>query len=197
MLAIRLPTFPRPAAPITAKDDRAGGTVLAAAVTVACRAGPTTSARTRPTWVAACRGQPTPRCGGSSCGSSSRSTGGTLTQPFVLDGVVIEEARRVADDLGLPYWWLNEQASIYISGKALSSQADSGRRGLRPRRAAQLVLRQRSGRQLPTATPAAAWNPEQRAAPRASSPQRRRSGRRAVGEIPGSQLLLRSVCHSN
>jgi hypothetical protein len=24
--------------------------------------------------------------------------------------------RRVADDLGLPYWWLNEQASIYISG---------------------------------------------------------------------------------
>ena len=31
--------------------------------------------------------------------------------------VVIEEARRVADDLGLPYWWLNEQASTYISGK--------------------------------------------------------------------------------
>jgi hypothetical protein len=31
--------------------------------------------------------------------------------------VVIEEARHVADDLGLPYWWLNEQASIYISGK--------------------------------------------------------------------------------
>ena len=30
---------------------------------------------------------------------------------------MIEEARRVADDLGLPYWWLNEQASIYISGK--------------------------------------------------------------------------------
>ena len=23
----------------------------------------------------------------------------------------------MADDLGLPYWWLNEQASIYISGK--------------------------------------------------------------------------------
>ena len=23
----------------------------------------------------------------------------------------------VADDLALPYWWLNEQASIYISGK--------------------------------------------------------------------------------
>jgi len=23
----------------------------------------------------------------------------------------------VAGDLGLPYWWLNEQASIYISGK--------------------------------------------------------------------------------
>jgi predicted nucleotidyltransferase len=36
---------------------------------------------------------------------------------FVPHGVVVEEARRVADDLGLPYWWLNEQASIYISGK--------------------------------------------------------------------------------
>jgi hypothetical protein len=36
---------------------------------------------------------------------------------FVPHGAVIEEARRVADDLGLPYWWLNEQASIYISGK--------------------------------------------------------------------------------
>jgi len=23
----------------------------------------------------------------------------------------------VADELGLPYWWLNEQASVYISGK--------------------------------------------------------------------------------
>ena len=36
---------------------------------------------------------------------------------FVPHGVVIDEARHVADDLGLPYWWLNEQASIYISGK--------------------------------------------------------------------------------
>jgi hypothetical protein len=36
---------------------------------------------------------------------------------FVPHGLVVEEARRVADDLGLPYWWLNEQASIYISGK--------------------------------------------------------------------------------
>jgi hypothetical protein len=36
---------------------------------------------------------------------------------FVPHGVVIEEARHVSDDLGLPYWWLSEQASIYISGK--------------------------------------------------------------------------------
>jgi hypothetical protein len=27
---------------------------------------------------------------------------------FIPHGIVIEEARRVADDLGLPYWWLNE-----------------------------------------------------------------------------------------
>ena len=36
---------------------------------------------------------------------------------FVPHGIVPEEAGRVADDLGLPHWWLNEQASVYISGK--------------------------------------------------------------------------------
>ncbi|HEX2743725.1 MAG TPA: hypothetical protein VHN16_04900 [Streptosporangiaceae bacterium] len=36
---------------------------------------------------------------------------------FVPHGVVLEEARKVAQDLGLPAWWLNEQASVYISGK--------------------------------------------------------------------------------
>jgi predicted nucleotidyltransferase len=36
---------------------------------------------------------------------------------FVPHGIVLEEAQRVADDLGLPRWWLNEQASVYISGK--------------------------------------------------------------------------------
>lgn len=36
---------------------------------------------------------------------------------FVPHGIVLEEARNVAHDLGLPMWWLNEQASVYISGK--------------------------------------------------------------------------------
>jgi Nucleotidyltransferase of unknown function (DUF6036) len=36
---------------------------------------------------------------------------------FKPHGIVHEEATRVADDLGLPRWWLNEQASTYISGK--------------------------------------------------------------------------------
>ena len=36
---------------------------------------------------------------------------------FVPHGVVLEEARNVAQELGLPTWWLNEQASVYISGK--------------------------------------------------------------------------------
>jgi predicted nucleotidyltransferase len=36
---------------------------------------------------------------------------------FVPHGVVVDEARAVAADLGLPPWWLNEQASIYVSGK--------------------------------------------------------------------------------
>lgn len=42
---------------------------------------------------------------------------------FVPHGVVLDEARAVADDLGLPPWWLNERASVYVSGKD-----DPGRR---------------------------------------------------------------------
>ena len=36
---------------------------------------------------------------------------------FVPHGVVLEEARAVANELGLPPWWLNEQASVYVSGR--------------------------------------------------------------------------------
>jgi predicted nucleotidyltransferase len=36
---------------------------------------------------------------------------------FVPHGIVLEEARQVAHVLGLPPWWLNEQATAYISGK--------------------------------------------------------------------------------
>jgi len=36
---------------------------------------------------------------------------------FVPHGVVVEEARAVAEQLGLPPWWINEQASVYVSGK--------------------------------------------------------------------------------
>jgi hypothetical protein len=35
----------------------------------------------------------------------------------VPHGIVLDEARHVAQDLGLPPWWLNEQATAYISGK--------------------------------------------------------------------------------
>jgi len=34
---------------------------------------------------------------------------------FEPHGVVLEEARAVADELGLPRWWLNEQASSYVA----------------------------------------------------------------------------------
>jgi hypothetical protein len=36
---------------------------------------------------------------------------------FVPHGIVLDEARQVARDLGLPPWWLNEQAAAYICGK--------------------------------------------------------------------------------
>jgi hypothetical protein len=31
---------------------------------------------------------------------------------FMPHGIVLEEASKVAEDLGLPRWWLNEQASV-------------------------------------------------------------------------------------
>jgi hypothetical protein len=31
---------------------------------------------------------------------------------FQPHGVVLEEAHAVAEELGLPQWWLNEQASV-------------------------------------------------------------------------------------
>jgi Nucleotidyltransferase of unknown function (DUF6036) len=34
---------------------------------------------------------------------------------FKPRGIVLEEARSVADELGLPAWWLNEQASAYVA----------------------------------------------------------------------------------
>ena len=34
---------------------------------------------------------------------------------FEPHGVVLEEAWAVADELGLPRWWLNEQASAYVA----------------------------------------------------------------------------------
>lgn len=34
---------------------------------------------------------------------------------FTPHGIVLEEARAVAAELGLPHWWLNEQASSYVS----------------------------------------------------------------------------------
>ncbi|WP_432978597.1 hypothetical protein [Dactylosporangium sp. CA-233914] len=42
---------------------------------------------------------------------------------FVPHGVVLEEARNVAEAMGLPPWWLNEQASTYVS-----TQQDDGKR---------------------------------------------------------------------
>lgn len=34
---------------------------------------------------------------------------------FKPHGIVLDEAAAVADDLGLPRWWLNEQASVYVA----------------------------------------------------------------------------------
>jgi predicted nucleotidyltransferase len=42
---------------------------------------------------------------------------------FLPHGIVLEEARNVAEVMGLPPWWLNDQASAYVS-----NQYDAGKR---------------------------------------------------------------------
>jgi predicted nucleotidyltransferase len=42
---------------------------------------------------------------------------------FLPHGIVLEEARNVAEAMGLPPWWLNDQASAYVS-----NQDDAGKR---------------------------------------------------------------------
>jgi hypothetical protein len=63
---------------------------------------------------------------------------------FVPHGIVHEEAERVAQELGLPRWWLNEQASIYVSGKADPGKrfcpCRPGRSGCRSRAASLATL---------------------------------------------------------
>ena len=34
---------------------------------------------------------------------------------FQPHGLVLEKAHAVADEVGLPRWWLNEQASVYVA----------------------------------------------------------------------------------
>jgi predicted nucleotidyltransferase len=43
---------------------------------------------------------------------------------FVPHGVVLDEARAVAEEFQLPAWWLNEQASVYVApgGDPLASK---------------------------------------------------------------------------
>jgi predicted nucleotidyltransferase len=45
----------------------------------------------------------------------ARRTTRDIDAIFQPHGVVVEEARSVAAELGLPQWWLNEQASVYVA----------------------------------------------------------------------------------
>ncbi|SBW25595.1 hypothetical protein FDG2_4606 [Candidatus Protofrankia californiensis] len=45
----------------------------------------------------------------------ARRTTRDIDAVFHPHGIVLEEARVVADELGLPRWWLNEQASVYVA----------------------------------------------------------------------------------
>ncbi|MGH3259195.1 MAG: hypothetical protein ACRDOU_27980 [Streptosporangiaceae bacterium] len=45
----------------------------------------------------------------------SRRSTRDIDAVFQPHGVVLEEARAVAAELGLPSWWLNDQASVYVA----------------------------------------------------------------------------------
>jgi len=45
----------------------------------------------------------------------SRRSTRDIDAVFVPHGVVLDEARAVAAEFGLPDWWLNEQASAYVA----------------------------------------------------------------------------------
>jgi hypothetical protein len=45
----------------------------------------------------------------------SRRSTRDIDAVFHPHGIVLDEARAVADELGLPGWWLNEQASAYVA----------------------------------------------------------------------------------
>jgi predicted nucleotidyltransferase len=45
----------------------------------------------------------------------SRRSTRDIDAVFKPHGIVLEEARVVAAELGLPSWWLNEQASVYVA----------------------------------------------------------------------------------
>ena len=46
----------------------------------------------------------------------ARRTTRDIDAVFQPHGAVLEEAWAVADELGLPRWWLNDQASVYVAG---------------------------------------------------------------------------------
>ncbi|HET8662068.1 MAG TPA: DUF6036 family nucleotidyltransferase [Micromonosporaceae bacterium] len=51
---------------------------------------------------------------------------------FVPHGVVLAEARAVAEEFGLPAWWLNDQASTYVArDRDLEARTVFEHRGLR------------------------------------------------------------------
>jgi hypothetical protein len=45
----------------------------------------------------------------------SRRSTRDIDAVFKPHGMVLDEARAVAEELGLPQWWLNEQASAYVA----------------------------------------------------------------------------------
>lgn len=54
-----------------------------------------------------------------------------LDAVFVPHGIVLDEARAVADELDLPHWWLNDQTSAYLASGEDDGPTVFDRPGLR------------------------------------------------------------------
>lgn len=61
----------------------------------------------------------------------NRRTTRDVDATFHPHGIVTQEAARVARDLNLPPWWLNEQASVYVAGNDADSTCVFDHPGLR------------------------------------------------------------------
>jgi hypothetical protein len=96
---------------------------------------------------------------------------------FQPHGIVLDEARAVAAELGLPGWWLNEQASVYVApGGDAAAARIFDHPGLRVSAASpEHLLSKKSSPSAPTSSPKKTSHNEPGWSSKTSSPPSQRT----------------------